>query len=493
MLNIPSVKMGIVAVSRDCFPIELSRTRLQKVLVECQKQSVSVVPCKTIIQTENDALKAVREMSAAGVNAVTVYLGNFGPEGPLTIFAQRLDVPFMLCGAAEESKTNLVEGRGDAFCGMLNASLNCGLRQLRPYIPRNPVGLPEQIVEMVADFKAVARVLIGVRGLKVFAFGPRPQEFYACNAPIAPLYRLGIEVMENSELDLLDLFHAAESKKKEIAAVAKDMARELGKGNCFPQKLKALAQLEVALVSFFEANLGSRQFGVFANKCWPAFEKSFGFVPCYINSRLTGRGIPVACEVDIYGAISEYMAQLASLRPVTLLDINNTVPHDIEIADSKGAGPSDLFMGFHCGNTPSCNLCSGYTMSYQLIMRRLLEPNVRPNITCGTLEGRLAPGQATLFRIQADPSGSSHAYLAEGHVLDADPSSFGGIGIIGVPYFGRFYRHVLLEKQFPHHVALAFNHAGRVLFDAAALLGVAPVYTPRKPGNLYPLENPFAG
>jgi L-fucose isomerase-like protein len=329
--------------------------------------------------------------------------------------------------------------------------------------------------------------------LKIFTFGPRPQDFYACNAPIAPLYRMGIEVMENSELDLLDLFRSAESRKKEIADVAKDMARELGKGNCFPQKLKALAQFEVALLSFCAANLGSRQFGVFANKCWPAFEKNFGFVPCYLNSRLAGRGIPVACEVDIYGALSEYLAQLASHKPATLLDINNTVPLDIEIKDSKGANRADLFMGFHCGNTPSCHLCAGYTMSYQLIMRRLMEPNSRPNITCGTLEGRLAPGPLTLCRLQADTAGGVHAYLAEGHVLDADPASFGGIGIIGVPHFGRFYRHVLLEKEFPHHVAVAFNHAGRVLFDALALLGAAPVYTPRKSGDLYPSENPFAG
>ena len=34
------------------------------------------------------------------------------------------------------------------------------------------------------------------------------------------------------------------------------------------------------------------------SKCWPAFQTQFGFVPCYVNSRLTGRGIPVSCEVD---------------------------------------------------------------------------------------------------------------------------------------------------------------------------------------------------
>ena len=45
-----------------------------------------------------------------------------------------------------------------------------------------------------------------------------------------------------------------------------------------------------------------------ANKCWPAFQTQFGFVPCYVNSRLTARwAIPIACEVDIWGAVSEYI------------------------------------------------------------------------------------------------------------------------------------------------------------------------------------------
>ena len=58
----------------------------------------------------------------------------------------------------------------------------------------------------------------------------------------------------------------------------------------------------------------------------PAFQTQFGFVPCYVNSRLTGMGIPVSCEVDIYGALSEFIGTCVSLDAVTLLDINNTVP-----------------------------------------------------------------------------------------------------------------------------------------------------------------------
>ena len=158
-----------------------------------------------------------------------------------------------------------------------------------------------------------------------------------------------------------------------------------------------------------------------------------------------------------------------------------------------GAARKDLFMGFHCGNTPSCCLESGFCMKFQLIMNRLMEdPNAEPDITCGTLEGTLKSGPTTVFRLQADlATGGLMSYIAEGHILEADPASFGSIGVFGIKDFARFYRYVLLEKQFPHHTAVAFRHAGGILHDAAKLLGVADVATPRPAGTLYPSENPF--
>jgi L-fucose isomerase-like protein len=493
MRNMPKITLGIVGVSRDCFPIELTRSRLKAVVAECRKLKLKVAPCSVIIETEADAMAAAMEMEERQVDAVAIYLGNFGPEGPATIFAETCGKPFMLCAAAEETATNLIQGRGDAFCGMLNACLNVGLRSLVAHVPPMPVGTPAEVAGMMAHFIDVARVVVGLQDLKVFAFGPRPQDFYACNAPIGPLYDLGLEVMENSELDLYQLYLSKADETRAINAIARDMARELGAGNQYPDKLKQLAQFELALLSFFEANLGSRRYGVFADKCWPAFEKAFGFVPCYVNSRLATRGIPVACEVDIYGAVSEYMAQLASEHPVTILDVNNTVPADLKIKDLKGAARADLFMGFHCGNTPSCCLCEGCAMKYQLIMNRLMEdPHAEPDITCGTLEGTLRPGATTLFRLQATPGGEDvMSYIAQGEILDADPASFGSIGIFAIRDFARFYRYVMLEEQFPHHTGVAFKHVGRILFDALQLLGMDDIFTPKPAGVPYPTENPF--
>ena len=493
MENIPEIKLGIIACSRDCFPMELSQKRRENVAGQCQEKNIPIADLRTVIENERDVLKALDEIQKAQINALVIYLGNFGPEGPTTLLAQKFNGPVMIAAAAEESGENLISGRGDAYCGLLNTSYNAGLRKLKPYIPEYPVGTPAEIAGMISDFVPVARVLSGLKKLKIFSFGPRPQDFLACNAPIKPLFDIGVEIMENSELDLYDIYRAAEGDAG-IPSVAQEMARELGSGNQYPALLDKLAQYEIALLKFMQENLGASQYGIFANKCWPAFEKYFGFVPCYVNSRLAARGIPVSCEVDIYGALSEYMAACASNLPPTLLDINNTVPSDMIAANANLTSSyqaTDLFMGFHCGNTPA-SCMADHTMRYQLIMHRLMEPDQEPDITRGTLEGRIQPGEITLFRLQSTADAQLKAYLAQGEVLDIDPRSFGGIGVFAVREMGRFYRHVLIEKKFPHHTAVAFRHIGKALFTAVRVMGINDISFNRSPGIPYPTENPYA-
>jgi L-fucose isomerase-like protein len=475
---------------REDFSGEEQRMRLCR---KCPIRQRSNWQCGIIIENESDAMAALDEVASAGANAAVLFLGNFGPEGPLSIFAERFAGPVMACAAAEESKNDLVNGRGDAFCGMLNASYNFALRSVPVHIPQTPVGLPDELASEIAHFEAVARIVLGVLDLKIFAFGPRPQDFYACNAPIKPLYDLGVEVMENSELDLLTLYNQVDEDDPDVGPIVQEMSDELGQGNTYPDLLGKLARFELTLTRFAQANLGSRKYGVFANKCWPAFEKAFGFVPCYVNSRLASRGVPVACEADIYGVLSEYLCQLAGDSPVTLLDINNTVPRDLieDGADLMGAEPGDLFRGFHCGNTPICCL-KKHSMKFQLIMNRLMEdPSSEPDITRGTLEGPLRPGPSTLFRLQGSADSQLACYICQGNILDIDPLSFGSIGVFAIPEFARFYRHILIGRQFPHHGAVAFDHCGRALFDAVRMMGADDISTPLPKSVLYPSENPF--
>ncbi len=485
MVNMPFVKAGLVAVSRDCFPMSLSESRRDALMKACAARNIELFEAKTTVENEADAVAALKELRENGVNALVLFLGNFGPEGPETYIVQEFRGPALVVAAAEEKVD--IGGRGDAFCGLLNCSYNLGLRGVSAVIPERPVGSADELAAEIGKFIPVARALIGVRALKIFSFGPRPYDFLACNAPIKPLYDLGVTIMENSELDLFAAYKAHDGDKR-IDAVAQDMAKELG-SSPYAGILPRLAQYELTLLDFMEKNLGYCEFGVFANKCWPAFQTEFRFVPCYVNARLAARGIPVACETDIYGALSEYIITLITDKPATLLDINNTVPPSM--AAGTGYPASDLFMGFHCGNTAVCYLRKP-EMRYQQIMKRSLEPDGEPDITRGTLEGDLIAGPVTLFRLQADASGVLKSYIAQGEVLETATGSFGGIGVIAVPELARFYRHVLVGGQFPHHAGIAFAHAGEALFETVKALGVSDIGFNQPKGMLYPSENPFA-
>lgn len=103
--------------------------------------------------------------------------------------------------------------------------------------------------------------------------------------------------------------------------------------------LAKLAQYELTLLDWVEEHRGYRKYVAIAGKCWPTFQTQFGFVPCYVNSRLTGRGVPVSCEADI--------------------------------KDKFNYTLNDTFMGFHCGNIFSKKLSIPMDI-YRIIGRKSL-------------------------------------------------------------------------------------------------------------------------
>ena len=440
MSNMPKVKIGIVAVSRDCFPESLSVNRRKEVVEAYTKKygDADIYECPVcIVESEIQMVEALEDIKKAGCNALAVYLGNFGPEIAETLLAKHFEGPKMFFAAAEERGDNLLDGRGDAYCGMLNASYNLKLRGVKAYIPEYPVGNAEECAEMLHEFVPIARAVVGLSSLKIISFGPRPLNFLACNAPIQQLYNLGVEIEENSELDLFEAFNAHEGDER-IPEIVKEMEAELGAGNKKPEILSKLAQYELTLKDWVRDHKGYREYVAIAGKCWPAFQTQFGFVPCYVNSRLTAQGIPVSCEVDIYGALSEFIGTVVSEDTVTLLDINNTVPHDLYEEDIK-------------------------------------------------------PGDITFFRLQSTADCKLRAYIAQGEVLPVATRSFGAIGIFAIPEMGRFYRHVLIEKNFPHHGAVAFGNFGKTLYEVFKYVGVPveEIGYNQPAGVRYPTENPW--
>ena len=107
---------------------------------------------------------------------------------------------------------------------------------------------------MIHEFLPIARAVIGLSDLKIISFGPRPMNFLACNAPIKQLDNLGVEIEENSELDLFEAFnkHAGDER---IPAVVADMEKELDHRFCRVGRSMILNLNRIQRVTKTEARL----------------------------------------------------------------------------------------------------------------------------------------------------------------------------------------------------------------------------------------------
>ncbi|MDD5368031.1 MAG: hypothetical protein PHQ40_03005 [Anaerolineaceae bacterium] len=84
--------------------------------------------------------------------------------------------------------------------------------------------------------------------------------------PIKNLFDLGVEIEENSELDLLVAYRKHDNDPR-IPGKVKEMEEELGKGNLMAGILPKLAQYELTLLDIYDSHRGSCRYAVFANKC----------------------------------------------------------------------------------------------------------------------------------------------------------------------------------------------------------------------------------
>jgi L-fucose isomerase-like protein len=482
----PPITLGLVSASRNCFPRALSQQRTEALLAACARAGVKpLVPAGecAVIESRAQALEAASQLTAAGCDAAVLFLGNFSPEIEDAQFVKSFAGPVMVIAAAEESAATLATDRGDALCGLLSAALALGKRQLlgRVYLPPEPVVDAASGAAEVVRFAAIVRTVKGIRNATIGLFGPRPRDFETCNYNLASIASLGVEV---EELGLFDLHNQAARMraKDDVAGTVASMRRDVGNipAGDFAARLAAYEQ---ALTHFRDT---LRLSGA-TTQCWSEQELAQGHVPCFINARLASMGFPIACENDAYSLVAELIGQYASAASVTILDLNHSIPTDLDA--SLGRYPArDLVGMFHCGNTDPHRLQQPQ-MKHQLIMKRMMEPEGEPDITRGTLEGKISAAPITVLQVHG-AGDRLRAYIAQGEFLDLDPGTFGCTGTAYLPGFGRFYRHALLGR-FHHHAAVAFAHCGDVVFEAMKLLGIDEIHAPLPAGQTYPGENPF--
>src|ERR1700693_4995944 len=444
----PEIKLGLVSASRNCFPRALSDERTERLLERCRAAGIlPFVPqgdCR-IIETKDHAAEAARQFKEAGCDAVVYYLGNFSPEIEDAYFIKLFPGPVMLIAAAEESGATLLEKRGDALCGLLSAALAVSKRGLaqRVHLPEFPVVGADEALSEIAHFIKVVKVVKGIGNATVGLFGPRPRDFETCNYNLASVNSIGVEVEELGLFELQNEIKRIKAKGEDTVGIKTDMKREMPSipDEAFADRLSVYEQ---AIKNYRD----QLKLSGAATQCWSEQELSLRHVPCFINGRMAQGGFPIACENDCYSLIAELLGQYASNETVGILDIIHSIPKDLH--ESLADYPlRDMVGMFHCGNA-STKLLKNPEMKYQVIMKRMMEPNTPADITRGTIEGQFAASPLTVVQVHGIGD-NMQAYIAQGHFLDLDPKTFGCTGTAYLPGFSRFYRHVLLGRFHPHH------------------------------------------
>ena len=438
----PDVNVALVSASRNCFPRELSETRTEKLLAQCKQRDLSLfVPegdCR-IIESKDHALEAVRQIRAADCDGAVLFLGNFSPEIEDAYFVKAFAGPVTVIAAAEESASNMAGNRGDALCGMLSAMLAIKKRNLMQnvFLPSDPVVTAEEGAQAIDRFGRIMKIVKGIRNATLGMFGPRPRDFETCNYNMASISSLGVEVEELGFFDLANEARRAGSEA-DLSGIIASMQEEM---NSLPAGdfAERLAAYEMAVLNFRE----QLRLSGMATQCWTEQEEVLKHVPCYINARMAARGFPIACENDAHSLAAELLGQYASDQSVTVLDLNHSIPPDLD-ASLADYPRQDVVGLFHCGNTDPRRLKSP-SMKYQLIMNRLMEPEGEPDITRGTIEGQIAASPITVLQMHG-VGDALQAYIMEGEFLDLDPKTFGCTGTAYLPGFRRFYRQVLLGR-----------------------------------------------
>ncbi|HRI45035.1 MAG TPA: L-fucose/L-arabinose isomerase family protein [Fimbriimonadaceae bacterium] len=450
--------LGLIVGNRGFFPTHLCQAGREAMLAVLAEAGFDVValPAEARQFGSVESLQDARACAeifkehADRIDGILVTLPNFGDEKAVAnaIRFSGLDVPVLVHAFPDDAKRMTLADRRDSFCGKMSVCNN--LRQygiLFSLTSRHTVA-PDS-AEFRADlarFRAICRVVRGLRTTRIGAIGARPTAFNTVRYSEKLLERAGIAV---ETLDLSEVLGWANRMKSDEPAVVAKLQRiqAYTKTDDVPRdSLDKMARLGVAIDRW----MADAQLHATAIQCWTALEEFYGVVPCTLMSMMSDGLMASACETDVAGVVGMLALQYGAGRPAALLDWNNNFGDD-----------PDKAVVFHCSNLPA-DVFASQKMDFQ----EIIAGSVGKENTFGTLSGRMRPGPFTFCRVTTDDlNGRIAAYVGEGELTSDLLNTFGGFGVAKVPHLQDLLR-LACESGFEHHVAFTLDLVGDAVAEA---------------------------
>ena len=447
-MSIPRTVLGVIIGNRDFFPDKLvgeARADLVKLFAELGVDAVMLDPAETKlggVETHGDARKCAElfRKNRDRISGVLVCLPNFGDEKGVadTLKLAGLNVPVLVQGYPDDLDRLDVIRRRDAFCGKISVCNNLRQAGIAYTLTTKHVVHPLDT--------SLARVVQGLRKVRIGAVGARPGAFNTVRYSEKILERHGISV---TTVDLSEILGAAaklgEADKRVVSKI--DEIKAYANATAVPPaKLVQMARLGLVLDDFVAAN----HLDATAIQCWTSVQANHGCNVCTSMSMMSENFMPSACEVDVTGVLTMYAMQLASSSPSALVDWNN----------NYGTDPDKCVL-FHCGNW-----AKSFLPDIKILNAPILGSTLGVENTWGALDGRTPATPLTYGRITTDDAaGKIRTYVGQGELTNDELKTFGNRAVARVPKLQKLMHHVCREG-FEHHVVMNSSHTAGILAEA---------------------------
>jgi L-fucose isomerase-like protein len=457
-MSTPRTVLGVIIGNRDFFPDKLvaeARADLVKLFAELGVDAVMLDPVETKlggVETHTDARKCADlfRKHRDRLSGVLVCLPNFGDEKGVadTLKLAGLNVPVLVQGYPDDLDRLDVIRRRDAFCGKISVCNNLRQAGIAYTLTTKHVVHPldASFRSDLQNFIAVARVVQGLRKVRIGAVGARPGAFNTVRYSEKILERHGISV---TTVDLSEILGTAakigETDKRVVSKI--DEIKAYANATAVPPaKLIQMARLGLVLDDFVAAN----HLDATAIQCWTSVQANHGCNVCTSMSMMSENFLPSACEVDVTGVLTMYAMQLASSSPSALVDWNN----------NYGTDPDKCVL-FHCGNW-----AKSFLPDIKILNAPILGSTLGVENTWGALDGRTPATPLTYGRITTDDTaGKIRTYVGQGELTNDELKTFGNRAVARVPKLQKLMHHVCREG-FEHHVVMNSSHTAGILAEA---------------------------
>ena len=462
-----TITIGLMPTRRPVFRLETAKAEYDVILPIIRAQmpdfvkfvDVDDICLEGMGTVPADIEKVVDKFTAAKVDALFFPFCDFGCEEVVVGVAKafkHLNMPVLIWGTRDKV-SNYSKREKETQCGLFAATkvlLNYGVTF--SYIWNCEADSPD-FVNGFAKFVGVASVLKSLRNANVAEIGDRPGAFYSVihnqlaliqnfNITVKPIQLNAVKVRTNQIL---------EAKGPELLEYYEDIQKRIDCSTADESYVWKVCAGTLAIEQLMKEN-NCRCAAFDCGGVRNAIELNGS--ACAIEGELSNRGLPTACETDVWGALSALVAQAASIGTEAAFLADWTYRHPTN---------DNAELIWHGGPFPSSLAGTNYPAKFNKTPR-------------GSHEAwwELKKGDITMLRFD-ELNGEYYMFCGAGKAVDG-PETTGTWVWIEVDSWKR-WEEKLMYGPYIHHVAGVYGDYTVILGEVCRYLGIH-FDTPDSPG-----------